>query len=439
MGGSLAGHTAAWPLPDVTNHALHAALHRARLNDVHAHRRGRSGDYEEQRERTCGSLCTAGPFPVNARDEWYFPRPADAQQGGNVAVSLHPVNRRTNGSEDDPWHDSSLPCPLEYAVGNAAAPSKDAKAEPWMNAAAFADYLADRSLSNRAGFLADDTIADTEYQIGIGIDPETGSQDGERFYSAHYLRLREGIRLGLCASAWDKTADKSQPRQDLLERLLDGHPQKLVVGGQQRICTASRTLASNSLPLPNGLADSSAFTELPGGKLAVKWVLLSPGIWPAMRGDNIVSHPGGWLPNWICPDTGAVLLKAGETSRNDGESRTAWRDRIRSLGSINARLVAAIVPKPVPVTGWALANDTDRPTGGAKSTHLAVPAGAVYYFEAASPEAAAQLAATLNWHGATAGTEIRNRRSTLLGEKGYGLGVCGTWRFFHDVPGRARS
>jgi hypothetical protein len=30
------------------------------------------------------------------------------------------------------------------------------------------------------------------------------------------------------------------------------------------------------------------------------------------------------------------------------------------------------------------------------------------------------------WHGATNGTEIKNRRSTLLGEMGYGLGVCGT-------------
>ena len=42
--------------------------------------------------------------------------------------------------------------------------------------------------------------------------------------------------------------------------------------------------------------------------------------------------------------------------------------------------------------------------------------------------AAIALAAALNWHGGdTAGTTIRNRRSTLLGEKGFGLGVCGTW------------
>jgi hypothetical protein len=60
-----------------------------------------------------------------------------------------------------------------------------------------------------------------------------------------------------------------------------------------------------------------------------------------------------------------------------------------------------------------------------------VPAGAVYYFEADSAEAAAQLAAALNWHGSDANpTTMKNRRSTLMGEKGFGLGVCGTWKFF---------
>ena len=52
---------------------------------------------------------------------------------------------------------------------------------------------------------------------------------------------------------------------------------------------------------------------------------------------------------------------------------------------------------------------------------------------------AGKLAAALNWHGSTAGTEIKNRRSTLLGEKGYGLGVCGTWEFYETVAGHDRS
>ncbi|MCS7338971.1 MAG: type III-B CRISPR module-associated protein Cmr3, partial [Verrucomicrobiae bacterium] len=82
MAGSLAGHTAAWPLPDVTNHALHAALHRAGFTNAHAHRIGRSGAYSDQRVRKFGCLVTAGPFPVQICEKpdakaravtWYFP------------------------------------------------------------------------------------------------------------------------------------------------------------------------------------------------------------------------------------------------------------------------------------------------------------------------------------------------------------------------------
>lgn len=112
-----------------------------------------------------------------------------------------------------------------------------------------------------------------------------------------------------------------------------------------------------------------------------------------------------------------------------------------SKPNLAARLVAAIVPKPIPVTGWALPNESDRAEGGAKPTHLAVPAGAVYYFQAepdlkGGPGNAAALASALNWHGTTEGTDIKNRRSTLMGEKGFGLGVCGTWDFHENVTGR---
>jgi len=218
------------------------------------------------------------------------------------------------------------------------------------------------------------------------------------------------------------------------------HPEQIVVGGQQRICSASRGDLNGVLPLPQRLLGATQFHTLEHGKFAVKWVLLTPAIWPkiaatSQAGHSMTPHPGGWLPNWICQMSGAVLLKAGDTSRHEREGREAWRERVRRLQPVGARLVAAIVPKPLVVSGWALPNDTDRPEGGAKSTHLAVPAGAVYYFEADSPEQAVALANSLNWHGATGGTEIKNRRSTLLGEKGYGLGVCGTWIF----TGRERT
>ena len=448
MGGASAGHGAAWPLPSVINHAFHAALHRAGdvIKEAHPHRRGRSGVYEESRDRRFGSLVTAGPFPVctsGADHTWFFPRPADADDSGTAF--LHP--HRTDAH-------SSLPAPCKYPVISTKPPSKDTP-KPWWSEGAWNAYLGSpqrSELSARSFLKRDDDFADTEHQIGIGIDPETQTQDKTNFYSAHYLRLRDEFRLGLFAEAMDKVNDGANPSRDLILDLLNGHPEQIVVGGQQRICTASRCDATGPLPLPRGLHATADFKPCGNGKFAVKWILLSPAIWPEVQGGTsksgevIHAHPGGWLPNWVFLDWDAEN-RVGRPSDRNGQillklrAGKLWRDysgprakRVAEGGesAIGARLVAAIVPKPIPVTGWALANDTDRPEGGAKSTHLAVPAGAVYYFEADSPEEAQKLANALNWHGSGDGKEIKNRRSTLLGEKGFGLGVCGTWKFYGE-------
>ena len=117
MGGSLSGHGAAWPLPNIVNHAFHAALHRAQIEGVHKHVPGRSSskrDYSEENRkangRPFGSLRTAGPFPVctnGTAATWFFPRPADADDSGKPVL----LPTEALGS-------SSLPSPLRYAVGS---------------------------------------------------------------------------------------------------------------------------------------------------------------------------------------------------------------------------------------------------------------------------------------------------------------------------------
>lgn len=448
MDGASSGHGAAWPLPNVINAAFHAALHRAGdvFNEAHKHRLFRSGGLSNDRERDArrfGSVVTAGPFPVCTSGDdltWFFPRPADADDSGEVFLLPHRA--------DAP---SSLPAPSKYVVTSTKPPSKDTP-KPWWSKWAWDTYLGSLQrgeLAARSFLKRDDEFADTEHQIGIGIDPETQAQDKTSFYSAHYLRLRDEFRLGVFAEAIDKANGGAGPSRDLIRDLLNRHPEQIVVGGQQRICTASRRVVSGPLPLPRGLWATTDFKRTVEGKFAVKWVLLSPAIWPVIHGgiskssEIIRAHPGGWLPNWVYVDwdeearkahpndlNGKVLLRlrSGKLQRDYSGPRPK---RIADEESeIGARLVAAIVPKPIAVTGYALANHTDRPEGGAKSTHLAVPAGSVYYFEADSPDEAVKLAAALNWHGSdTQRTTIKNRRSTLLGEKGFGLGVCGTWRF----------
>jgi CRISPR/Cas system CMR-associated protein Cmr3 (group 5 of RAMP superfamily) len=432
MEGSLAGHGAAWPLPSVTDAAFHAALHRSGLNG-HAHDQRRHAKREGKDNRQFGSLVTAGPFPVHhssSGDTWFFPRPLDL-----LDDTLNPVLQPT-ATFDSVL--SSLPDPLEYAVANRLPPSKDIKAKAWLSTKAYQDYLS--GSSNRpdpSNALDNSAFSDTEATVGIAIDPETGTTgQGEaagKIYSARYLRLRDDWRLGVFARTGEK--NDSAERVDLIRDLLK-QPHQVLVGGQQRLCTAELQPAA-ILPLPRGMSDNFHQHE---GKWLVKWILLSPAIWPeipdqARDGRRMTPHRGGWLPNWVRQEDGQVMLRSGKRqSRSYNGKHT--RGYSEDAKEIAAKLVAALVPKPIVVTGWALPNDTDRAKGGAKSTHLAVPAGAVYYFEAESAEHATALANALNWHGA-AESAIRNpqsaikmtRRSTLMGEKGFGLGVCGTWRF----------
>lgn len=452
MTGASTGCTAAWPLPDIINHAIHAALHRADFNDVHHHRQGQSGGYSSSRTRKFGSVTTAGPFPVRVTEskgkpqpkcEWFFPRPKDAQLARTGIVTLKPVLGLAPDCPN-PWTESSLPKPLKYAVANTLPPDKESAAEPWISVDVYQAYLAGTPGPNfPAHYLWDDDIADTEYAIGIAIDPATsvaghGTTKG-MIYSAHYLRLRDDFRLGVFAQALDKLNDNpTQQKRDLIKLLLDDKSHTIIVGGQQRLCTAERSDAPMPLPLPQGLNKGFSSVQLGGRKYwLVKWVLLTPAIWPEIeagiskRGTIRKYHPGGWLPNWICPETGRVLLEAiDEQKRRERRLLNYSGKGYESAPNIDAWLVAAIVPRPIVVTGWRVPGQETEEHGGAKSTHLAVPAGAVYYFQAESEEAAQRLASVLNWHGTSPGSEIKNRRSTLLGEKGYGLGVCGKWDFY---------
>ncbi len=423
MSGSLSGHGAAWPLPTVTSAALHAALHRAQIEGIHKHVRGRSSDprdytdaNRESNGRFFGSLTTAGPFPVSPSGTWFFPRPGDAQKKGSALITLQPTQR--SGACSVPHH-------WLHPVGNTQPPTKD-KPEPWLSQAAFRHYLDQTNPPEllEQAFLNDSAFTDTEHSIGIGISPEAGTQDGERIYSAHSLRLRDGWRLGLQAAAWDKDL-----QSDLIATLFpnSGTRTPVIVGGQQRLCTVVR---EHRAPLPLPLGATITGTR-------VKWVLLTPAVFPQIEANDakgIQAHRGGWLPSWILPDDGQVMLKSGDTDRQPGERRDRWRERVKQMPNIDGQLVASLVGKPIPVTGYALPHkEADRTEGGAKSTHLAVPAGSVYYFECADETAAQAFATAINWHGATSGTTIRNRRSTLMGEKGFGLGVCGTWDF-HPNP-----
>lgn len=416
MEGSSSGHGAAWPLPHVLSSAIHHALRRADLGDVHQHRPARNGKLlcndSSIRSREFGSLKIAGPFPI-VDGKWLFPRPADAGEGKTSITTHRPLNDRILGAS------SSLGSKLTPVV-NTRPPSKES-AEPWLSATAYDAYLNDSASPDQEHFFKDQAVFAAEHNIGIGIDPDTESQDGERFYSASYLRLKPGIQLGLVGECMDKGSQADVANLDLIAQTFpnSGKETRILAGGQQRTCTVKRD-TRETLPIPLGASITGT---------RVRWTLLSPAIFPRLEGTH--NHPGGWLPTWIDATTLQIQLKDPQASVRSHEARESWRRRVASLPAIDAKLVATVIPRAIPVTGWALSDCDDSGNlmpGGARATHLAVPAGAVYYFEASSEEEAIKLANALNWHGLSNGSEIQNRRSSLMGEKGFGLGVCSNWQ-----------
>jgi hypothetical protein len=188
------------------------------------------------------------------------------------------------------------------------------------------------------------------------------------------------------------------------------HGAVLQLGGEQRFGQVQ--LAEAQLELPSG--------DVKGHR--IKWFLLTPAIF---------MH--GWLPGWIGAQ-GQVNLRElpprtdARRERRRARREEGWHyDETRdNAPPIHARLVAASIGKPQAVGGWELLGETgeaENGAGRAKSTFLAVPAGSVFYFEGtgANPEQeAATLARVLN----------SRCRSDFYGEKGFGLGVCGTWNFY---------
>ncbi|MBI4025777.1 MAG: hypothetical protein HY360_12405 [Verrucomicrobia bacterium] len=399
MEASLPGQGAQWPLPHVFHAALHAALWRAfpsEMNGEHRHaNRGNNGDRVER----FGSLVTAGPFPI-WEGQWYFPTPADLLKSTCLEPDLQPSPPSQSGQA------SSLPKPLTQALLSRREASKE-KPKPWMSKAVFEAYLRGESNPPKDAWgLESKDIYTVEHAVGTAIDSATQSVEEGRLYTSEFMRLLPGVEMGLCAALPSQNGGKD----DLQE--LFREPGKIVVGGQQRTCTVEPCSQAMDQFLP--LTQSISGTR-------VKWVTLSPCVFPKIEPDEerkIKGHPGGWLPNWVDAETGKMLLL-------DGLGRDKARRKKQKEGaSIGAKLVAACVPKPIAVTGWVVTGE--KP--GAKPLHLATPAGSIYYFEANDQEEARKLINVLSWHGTDSPpTFIRNRRSSLFGEKGFGLGVCGKW------------
>lgn len=424
LGGAADGNGAQWPLPSVWHSAVLSAFHRnfseekvGEYAKKHEHaRRGEKDKNFHQLKRTkavFGGVKTLGPFP-QMKGEIYFPLPADLlpeekEDPKNPSpAQLLPCKPELGGA-------SNLPFPLKYVLWKEVKPTKQDLGQ-WISQKGLElylegkieelkKYIKNNRKDNQGHIRVNSDFFEPEARPGIAINPETGTAEDTKFYSAEYLRLKTGVNM--CAFIDANSVGKGNKHRDLWDEFCQKTLRQSLIFGGQRGVVWSETKASENNLVP--VAPNSDKR-----KIRLKWTLLSPALFNA-----------GWLPGFINNDDGRILLKS-IPKKSDDETRVQWRERIRKdAGTINAKLVAARIGKAITVSGWkinATEKDGNDGAGAPKATRLLVPAGSVYYFECDSAEDAEKLYNAL--HGKV--------KSDLLGEQGYGLGVCSAWEFGND-------
>ncbi|MFZ2655911.1 MAG: type III-B CRISPR module-associated Cmr3 family protein [Victivallales bacterium] len=397
MEASDAGLGANWPRPDQIWNAFINAFHskwpkpEPWEGPLHDYKPG--VDDNSDSSFRFGALKSAGPFPVDEiKKEIYFPCPLDLSSDDEG--SLHPMKLTCASG-------SNIPKPLRYAFSSSKLGKNEAP--PWISSKDYSEYLKGNPFKPEKV-----DLYDVERNIGIGIDPATNSTIDGKLYQAEYLRLRHSTRMAVQVSCCLKGDT------DVFEKIATEKNIPFVLGGQQGVALLNSP--SHTFSLPYSVIPSSV-----SGKPLLRWTLLSPAVFPEISANSakgVKPHPGGWLPNWVDPKNGQVMLPRKNIDRN-GENRDAWRKRVKESERFSAKLVAARIGKPLALSGWDLQT-------GPKPTQIAVPAGSCYVFECANIEEAKDLRNALSWNGGD-GDSVKNRRSTIFGEKGFGLGVCSSY------------
>lgn len=358
------GHGAFWPRPD----QLFSAVIHELIRDSSVSERGWYGSISDLR--------VAGPFPLK-EEVLYLPMPLDWDMDLIAFDSAI-------GSTD-------IPAPLSAGFADRVV---EKKVYPrWISAADYRRYLEGRVGAGSGKNPKEVDVPDNEdavlYQVeprvGTTLDAATGAsrrvagkyESGQ--YEAEYLRLGRNVKM-LCEVETAK-ADE-----------LDRHDVRFGgQGGMVRFEVSKRGLISELESLPKG--ETTRF---------VRWTLLTPALFAK-----------GWYPNWLEETeggerTGKVMLPTEKVLRRPGESRAAYRARmkIECHPFETARLIAACIGKAVAFSGYDT-KDMEKPT------ELAVPTGSSYVFECATEAEAENLVKVLNL-----------KPLSDLGEKGLGLGVC---------------
>ncbi|HSW40450.1 MAG TPA: type III-B CRISPR module-associated Cmr3 family protein [Acidobacteriota bacterium] len=392
-GAGSGGHGANWPLPTTLHEALRTMLLResgllpAEYSCNGWRKRNKDGNLTAIRIGYCTrafeSLRIVGPLPVRNK-RMHFPAPLDLApvEGSDWAV-MRPLASSPG--------DANFPAGWLRPVAAKTRAEKASLYPSWITIECFIRYLA---ATENLEIPREPALLYSEPRIGIGIDPTSRAATEGKLFASEHLRFDDGVGVWVEASLSSSDSAVKDTGYDLKKCF----GKVFTFGGESRMC---RILEGADPGLKN--------IPRPQGTL-IKWVAVTPALFM-----------DGWRPNWIRKEDGAVLLKEGNIERLPNENRLAWRERIRKLPHLEAKLIAVRTSGFRCFSGWDLnlKNNSNGKvsSGGPKATVFAIPAGSVYYFKAKTNEAAGHLVQAL--HGRTL--------SDFFGEKGMGLGFCGRW------------
>ncbi len=351
------GHGLHWPWPSTVLGALRTAWGRAEES-----RTGQHFGRQDWRERT--AVLQLGRTLVLRRPPdapWtgkhrVWPAPSDALwlEGCAEARRLEPAppSLPTLGRDDDEAREALWVPLLDEEAKPLPAPR-------WWSEEFFAGWLAGRSVQAQDPGNAFEPSRRVQVRVGIQAE-ELTAREGALF-SHDVVETLEP------AAEWAIGVEVVLPGGDT--------PALATLGSDSRLAPIE-TLPAQVFDPPVAVED--AFRP---GSSGLRLVVVSPACFER-----------GWLP--------------------DGLERRGREFRGR-LGPLEGEVVlrAAMVPRPVPVSGWDMAGGAPKPTS------RMVPPGAVYFFERADGRAFGDGDARCLWL-ASLGARI---------EEGFGRVVAGTW------------
>ena len=356
------GHGAYWPRPD----QLFSAVIHELIRDPNVSEKNWYGSVSDLR--------VTGPFPMKD-GKLYLPMPLD--------WDMKLIDFDASQGVTD------IPAPLTAGFADRVVEKKSYPR--WITTDDYVRYLKGTVGAGKGPKEPDEPedldgkLYAAEPRVGTTLDASTGASkrvDGRYEsgqYEAEYLRLGEGVKM-LCEVETVKVDE------------LSGRDVRF--GGQGGMVRFE----------PSGKGLEAELKSLSKGNPTkyVRWTLLTPALF--MK---------GWYPNWLEEQadgkrTGKVMLPTERVQRRPGESRAAYRARMKEECKPfeTATLIAACIGKPLAFSGYD-SLDKEKPT------ELAVPAGSSYVFKCETEDEAKKLVEVLNL-----------KPLSDLGEKGLGLGIC---------------